>query len=186
MSTRQPTTNELNQLIDTLHDRFNKNKQRHKDCDWSEILQKLKQQPDKMKALYAMEITGGEPDVIGKDKKNGVFIFCDCSPESPAGRRSLCYDVEALDARKENKPTGSAKGLADGMGIELLDEQQYRTLQALGPFDQKTSSWIATPPELRKLGGALFGDHRYGRVFIYHNGVQSYYAARGFRGLLKV
>jgi hypothetical protein len=133
-----------------------------------------------------MEATGGEPDVIGFDNAAGQYVFCDCSPESPAGRRSLCYDRQALDSRKENRPTGSAVETAAAMGVELLDEVQYRRLQQLGEFDTKTSSWIVTPEDVRRLGGALFGDRRYGRVFVYHNGAQSYYAARGFRGLLRL
>lgn len=157
---------------------------RHDGLAWEKILKKLESTPVALKALSAMESTGGEPDVIGQD--NGDFLFCDCSPESPLGRRSLCYDRDALDARKENKPGGSAVEAAVEMGIELLTEEQYRALQQLEAFDTKTSSWIATPQDVRTLGGALFCDRRYGRVFVYHNGAQSYYAARGFRGLLRV
>lgn len=157
---------------------------RHKGMDWSSIEERLK--GEKLWMLQQMEQTGGEPDVVGTDRKTGEYIFMDCSAESPAGRRSLCYDMEALDARKENKPQGSAMGMAAEMGIEILDEAQYRYLQQFGPFDTKTSSWIITPADVRKKGGSLFGDHRYGQVFIYHNGASSYYAARGFRGCLKV
>src|SRR5690606_22877978 len=147
---------------------------------------KLKNQPKKVNALTQMEATGGEPDVIGYDKKTNEYLFCDCSAESPAGRRSTCYDREGLDSRKEHKPEHNAIDLATAIGIELLDEEQYRWLQSLGDFDLKASSWIKTPDNIRKLGGALFGDRRYGQVFVYHNGAQSYYAARGFRGLLRV
>lgn len=151
---------------------------------WEKVLKQLEMKPAALESLSAMEATGGEPDVIGHD--NGAFLFCDCSPESPPGRRSLCYDRDALDARKENKPSGSAIEVAAEMGIELLTEEQYRALQQIEAFDTKTSSWIATPQDVRALGGALFCDRRYGRVFVYHNGAQSYYAARGFRGLLRV
>lgn len=150
------------------------------------VLDRLESIPAALKVLAEMEASGGEPDVIGQDTATGQFIFCDCSPESPAGRRSLCFDDEALNARKENKPRGSAAGLAEAMGVELLSEEQYRALQQLGEFDTKTSSWVATPEDIRSLGGALFCDRRYGKVFVYHNGAQSYYAARGFRGLLRV
>ena len=159
---------------------------RHRGHAWEEIQARLAAHPAALKTLQAMESSGGEPDVIGADPSTGQFIFCDCSAESPSGRRSLCYDGEALDARKENKPQGSAVQAAAEMGIELLDEQQYRDLQQLGEFDLKTSSWVATPEEVRALGGALFCDRRYGKVFVYHNGAQSYYAARGFRGRLRV
>ncbi|MGE4049475.1 MAG: DUF4256 domain-containing protein [Piscinibacter sp.] len=159
---------------------------RHKDLAWPNVLKRLESSPGAMSVLREMEATGGEPDVIEEDMNTGQFIFCDCSPESPLGRRSLCYDQEALDARKENKPVGSAVEAAAAMGVELLAEEQYRALQLLGEFDTKTSSWIATPDDVRSLGGALFCDRRYGRVFVYHNGAQSYYAARGFRGVLRV
>ncbi len=172
------------ELIKTLKDRFQKNKSRHSGIDWDAVQAKLEASPKKLEALQEMESTGGEPDVIGTDKSE--FIFCDCSPESPAGRRSLCYDREALDSRKQAKPAGSAMELASSMGIEMLTEEQYRDLQKLGEFDRKTSSWVSTPAEIRKLGGAIFCDRRYGRVFTYHNGAESYYAARGFRGILKV
>ncbi|HVU96406.1 MAG TPA: DUF4256 domain-containing protein [Puia sp.] len=175
------------QLFGILKARFEKNAARHRGLDWTKVEAKLEDSPEKLVSLYEMEQTGGEPDVIAYDKKTGEYLFADCSPESPKGRRSLCYDDEALDSRKENKPGGSALGMAAAIGIELLTEQQYRDLQQLlGPFDTKTSSWIQTPAKIRKLGGALFGDHRYDTVFVYHNGAESYYAARGFRGLLRV
>lgn len=179
------TARKQDELILTLQARFEKHPQRHKGIAWVDVRSKLENTPVALKSLQAMEATDGEPDVIGRDK-DGRFLFCDCSPEAPAGRRSLCYDREALAARKEAKPKGSAVEMAREMGIELLTEEQYRALQALGEFDLKTSSWISTPPEVRLLGGALFCDRRYGRVFVYHNGAQSYYAARGFRGLLRV
>ena len=173
-------------LLQTLQTRFEKNLNRHPDILWADVQAKLETNPNALKSLHAMEATGGEPDVIGLDPKTGAVTFCDCAKESPTGRRSLCYDRAALDARKENKPKGSAVEMAEEMGIALLTEDQYRALQTLGEFDAKTSSWLATPPALRSLDGAIFGDYRYGRVFIYHNGVQSYYAARGFRGLLSI
>lgn len=173
---------EQDKLLRTLQARFEKNMQRHKGLAWSDVQAKLESNPGALKSLAAMEETGGEPDVIGGDAKAGRFAFCDCSAESPAGRRSLCYDRAALDARKENKPKGSAAETAAAMGIELLTEDQYRDLQKLGEFDTKTSSWIKTPEEIRSRGGALFCDRRYGMVFLYHNGAESYYAARGFRG----
>lgn len=174
------------ELLTLLSTRFEKNMKRHQNLKWSDVLVKLKDAQDKLWSLYEMERTGGEPDVIGYDKKNDEFIFCDCSTESPTGRRSVCYDHEALETRKEHKPENSAVQMAIDMGIELLNEADYRTLQTLGVFDSKTSSWIKTPEDIRKLGGALFADYRYGHVFVYHNGAQSYYAARGFRGLLRV
>lgn len=178
---------ERDQLLRALQSRFEKNMQRHAGLAWSAVLSRLETAPvAALKSLRAMEASGGEPDVIGVEAGSGQFLFCDCAAESPAGRRSLCFDDEALNARKENKPAGSALGMAREMGVELLDEAQYRALQQLGEFDLKTSSWIATPADLRALGGALFCDRRYGRVFTYHNGVQSYYAARGFRALLRV
>lgn len=170
----------------TLRLRFEKNTGRHKGIEWSDVEAKLKAKPEKLSSLLAMEETGGEPDVVGYDKTSGEYIFYDCSPESPAGRRSICYDHEALEARKEHKPANSAVQMAADMGIDLLTEEQYRALQKLGKFDLKTSSWIKTPPEIRKLGGAVFCDRRYDTVFLYHNGAESYYAARGFRGVLKV
>ena len=159
---------------------------RHKGLEWAKVQAKLEANPEKAWSLHEMERTGGEPDVVGQDKKTGEYLFYDCSAESPNGRRSFCYDREALDARKENKPKNSAVGMADAMGIELLTEEQYRELQKLGKFDAKTSSWVRTPSEIRKLGGAIFCDFRYGTVFVYHNGADSYYAARAFRGALRV
>lgn len=160
--------------------------QRHPDLTWAEVQAKLESQPEKLRSLEAMEGTGGEPDVIDDDPGSSQYVFCDCSPESPEGRRSLCYDQEALASRKQNKPRSSAVAMAAEMGVELLDEACYLKLQSLGDFDVKTSSWIATPAEVRRLGGALFGDKRFGRAFIYHNGAEAYYAARGFRAMLKV
>ncbi len=173
-------------LLDALGQRFNRNLHRHPGIDWLAVQARLQAKPQTLLCLEHMEATGGEPDVIGVDEQTGEFTFCDCSPESPAGRRSLCFDRAALDARKENKPGGSVAEIAATLGVELLTEQQYRELQALGEFDKKTSSWIATPPEIRTLGGALFCDRRYGQIFTYHNGAESYYAARGFRGRLRV
>ena len=177
---------ERDALLQALEARFEKNRQRHADVAWKDVRARLVGNAQALKSLHAMEASGGEPDVIGRDADSGAFVFCDCSPESPAGRRSTCYDAQALAARKENKPKDSAVAMADAMGIELLTEQQYRELQTLGEFDTKTSSWIRTPPDVRALDGALFCDRRYGKVFVYHNGAQSYYAARGFRGLLRV
>jgi hypothetical protein len=177
----------LEDLIKTLKERFAKNMHRHAPIDWDSVQAKLKASPaGKIQALHEMENTGGEPDIVGHDEKTGEFIFCDCSPESPTGRRSLCYDRQALDSRKENKPGGNAVEMASSIGIEILTEQQYRELQELGEFDRKTSSWVSTPAKVRDLGGALFCDRRYDHVFVYHNGAESYYAARGFRGRLKV
>lgn len=173
-------------LISTLKSRFTKNMHRHKGYDWSKIEARLKSNTAKLYSLYQMEETGGEPDVVGFDKKTGEYIFYDCAPETPKGRRSICYDAEALASRKEHKPKDSAINMAANMAIELLTEEQYRALQELEAFDTKTSSWIKTPPAIRKLGGALFCDRRYEQVFLYHNGAESYYAARGFRGMLKV
>jgi hypothetical protein len=173
-------------LIALLKSRFEKHKKRHQGLEWTDVQHRLEKSPGKLFSLAQMEKTGGEPDVAGKDTKTGEYIFFDFSPESPQGRRSLCYDQEAFNARKENKPAGSATGMAEEMGIELLDEEQYRELQSLGTVDTKTSGWIRTPPEIRRLGGAVFAEHRYGCVFAYHNGAQSYYAARGFRGSLRV
>jgi hypothetical protein len=177
---------EQQELLGTLQARFQKNMHRHRDMAWPDIQTRLDRSPAALRSLREMESTGGEPDVIGHDRESGAYIFCDCSPESPAGRRSFCYDGEALASRKENKPENSAVDMAAAMGVQLLTEEQYRALQQLGEFDTKTSSWIDTPLALRKLGGALFCDRRYGRVFVYHNGAQSYYAARGFRGTLRV
>lgn len=174
------------QLIKTLKARFEKNTNRHKGIEWKDVQERLQAGKDKLWSLNAMEETGGEPDVVGLDKKTGEYIFFDCSAESPKERRSLCYDHEALEARKENKPRDSAINMAGEMGIEILTEEQYRSLQQFGVFDTKTSSWIKTPADIRKLGGAVFCDRRYNTVFLYHNGADSYYAARGFRGSLKV
>jgi hypothetical protein len=180
------TTQQQQELLRTLEVRFEKNTKRHKGVAWIDVKKRLEGNPAALRSLLEMEKTGGEPDVIGSDTETGNFTFCDCSAESPAGRRSVCYDREALDSRKEHKPEGSAVETAAAMGIDLLTEEQYRELQKLGDFDTKTSSWVATPPDIRKLGGALFCDRRYGKVFTYHNGAQSYYAARGFRGVLRV
>lgn len=174
------------ELLKTLATRFEENMQRHKALKWADVETKLASAPTKLSILAKMEETGGEPDVIGIDKKSGEYIFYDCSPESPTGRRSLCYDRNAWEARKKHKPESNAMDVAKEMGISLLTEEEYRNLQQLGKFDTKTSSWLETPAEIRKLGGAIFGDFRYGQVFIYHNGADSYYAARGFRGSLRV
>lgn len=174
------------ELYRILHLRFEKNRQRHEGLVWAKVQTRLEKNEDKLWSLYEMENTGGEPDVVGYDQETGEILFYDCSAESPKGRRSLCYDREALDARKEYKPANSAMEMATAMGIELLTEEQYRYLQQLGKFDLKTSSWVLTPPAIRKLGGAVFCDRRYDTVFLYHNGAESYYAARGFRGSLRV
>jgi hypothetical protein len=174
------------ELFTTLQARFEKNMARHKGLVWAKVQARLEADPDKLWSLHEMEASGGEPDVVGHDKKTGVYIFYDCSAESPKDRRSFCYDDAALKSRKENKPKNSAMAMADSIGIELLTEAQYRELQKLGEFDTKTSSWVQTPAAIRKLGGALFCDRRYDQVFVYHNGAESYYAARGFRGLLRV
>lgn len=176
------------ELIKVLKYRFEKNMNRHKGLEWARVQEKLehKSSPEKLWSLHEMESTGGEPDVVALDKYTGDFLFYDCSAESPKGRRSVCYDHEALEARKEHKPQNNAVDMATAMGIELLTEEQYRQLQLLGEFDLKTSSWVKTPSEIRKLGGALFCDRRYDHVFVYHNGADSYYAARGFRGMLRV
>jgi hypothetical protein len=174
------------QLLRALKLRFEKNMDRHKGLEWADAQAKLEANAEKLWSLGEMERTGGEPDVVGHDKKTGEYIFYDCSAESPNGRRSLCYDREALESRKENKPKGNAVGMASAMGIELLTEEQYRELQQLGEFDAKTSSWVKTPSAIRKLGGAIFCDRRFNTVFVYHNGAESYYAARGFRGWLRV
>ncbi|MDX5474791.1 MAG: DUF4256 domain-containing protein [Bacillaceae bacterium] len=177
---------QLDVLLTTLKDRFEKNKNRHEALEWAQVQTKLEANPSKVWSLFEMERTGGEPDVVGYDNNTGEYIFYDCSTESPKGRRSLCYDREALEARKKHKPENSAVDMATAMGIELLTEEQYRELQKLGNFDLKTSSWVKTPDYIRKLGGAIFCDRRYDTVFMYHNGADSYYAARGFRGSLKV
>jgi len=176
----------ISELIEILKNRFEKNMHRHKDLKWPEVQIKLEKSTEKLWSLNEMEETGGEPDVIEYDERLNEFVFCDCSPESPKGRRSLCYDRKAWESRKEFKSQSDAETMAKGMGIDILNEEQYRKLQQLGKFDTKTSSWILTPDSIRKLGGAIFGDWRYGQVFIYHNGAESYYAARGFRGLLRV
>jgi hypothetical protein len=173
-------------LIGILKDRFEKNSNRHKDFEWAKVQAKLAAKPEKMWSLNEMEKTGGEPDVVGYDKKTDEYIFYDCSAESPKDRRSFCYDREALDSRKENKPKNSVMDMATAMGIEILTEEQYRELQQLGKFDTKTSSWIKTPDAIRKLGGAIFADYRYDHIFVYHNGAESYYAARAFRGSLRI
>ena len=170
------------ELLGTLKARFEKNMNRHKGLDWTKVLARLESNAERLWSLNEMESTGGEPDVVGHDKKTGEYVFYDCSAESPKGRRSVCYDREALEARKEHKPKDSAVDMASTMGIELLTEEQYRELQQLGEFDTKTSSWVKTPPVIRKLGGALFCDRRYDHVFVYHNGADSYYSARAFRG----
>jgi Protein of unknown function (DUF4256) len=174
------------ELLRALKARFEKNMNRHKGLEWAQVQAKLEANTEKLWSLHEMESTGGEPDVVGHDKKTGEYIFYDCSAESPKGRRSVCYDREALESRKENKPANSAMDMATAIGIELLTEEQYRELQRLGNFDMKTSSWVKTPDAIRKLGGALFCDRRYDTVFVYHNGAESYYAARGFRGSLRV
>jgi hypothetical protein len=183
---KELSSKQREELLATLKARFEKNMPRHKNVTWAEVQARLEGNPQKLWSLHEMEATGGEPDVVGLDKKTGEFIFYDCSAESPKGRRSLCYDRAALDSRKENKPKDNAVDLAAKIGIELLTEEQYRDLQNLGEFDTKTSSWIKTPSRIRDLGGALFCDRRFDTVFLYHNGAESYYAARGFRGSLRV
>ncbi len=186
MSKTNLSSEHSEKLLRALKIRFDKNMGRHKGLEWVKVQARLEANVPKLWSLHEMERTGGEPDVVGYDKKTGEFIFYDCSAESPQGRRSICYDHGALKSRKEHKPKNSAVGMATAMGIELLTEGQYRELQKLGDFDMKTSSWIKTPPDIRKLGGALFCDRRYDTVFVYHNGAESYYAVRGFRGLLIV
>ena len=183
---RELSPEQREELLKALKARFETNMNRHQGLEWADVLAKLDADPGKLWSLNEMERTDGEPDVVGHDTKTGEYIFYDCSAESPKGRRSLCYDREALESRKENKPADSAINLAAAMGLELLTEEQYRELQKLGNFDAKTSSWVKTPSEIRKLGGALFCDRRYNTVFVYHNGAESYYAARGFRGELRV
>src|SRR5918992_445640 len=174
------------EILRALKARFERNMNRHRGLEWAKVQAKLEANTEKLWSLNEMERTGGEPDAVGHDKKTGEYIFYDCSAESPKGRRSVCYDHEALESRKEHKPADSAMGMAAAMGVELLTEEQYRELQKLGEFDTKTSSWLKTPPDIRKLGGALFADRRYDHVFVYHNGAPSYYAARGFRASLRV
>jgi len=186
MSKRKLSPDQRGELLKTLRARFEKNMNRHKGLEWTKVQAKLEANPEKLYSLNEMEITGGEPDVVDHDKKTGEYIFYDCSAESPKDRRSLCYDHEALEKRKEHKPADSAINMATDIGIEILTEEQYRELQKLGKFDMKTSSWVKTPLEIRKLGGAVFCDRRYDTVFLYHNGADSYYAARGFRGSLRV
>jgi hypothetical protein len=185
-STKKLSPQQREELLRALKARFEKHMNRHKGLEWAKVQAKLEANAEKLWSLHEMERTGGEPDVVGHDKKTGEYIFYDCSAESPKGRRSLCYDREALDSRKEFKPEDNAMDMAAGMGVDLLTEEQYRELQKLGNFDLKTSSWVKTPSDIRKLGGALFADRRYDTVFVYHNGAPSYYAARGFRGSLRV
>ena len=186
MSKKKLPPAQSEELLKTLKARFEKNMNRHKGLEWPKVQAKLEANPEKLRVLEEMEITGGEPDVVDNDKKTGEYVFYDCSAESPKDRRSLCYDHEALEKRKEHKPADSAINMATEMGIEILTEEQYRELQKFGKFDTKTSSWVKTPSEIRKLGGAIFCDRRYDTVFLYHNGADSYYAARGFRGSLRV
>ena len=183
---KELSSEQRQELLRALKARFEKNMNLHQGLEWSKVQTKLEANAEKLWSLHEMERTGGEPDVVGHDKKTGEYIFCDCSAESPKGRRSICYDGEALESRKENKPADSAMDMALAMGIELLTEEQYRELQKLGDFDTKTSSWVKTPADIRRLGGALFCDRRFDTVFVYHNGAESYYAARGFRGSLRV
>ena len=183
---KELSSEQRKELLSALKTRFEKNMNRHKGLEWAKVQAKLEANTKKLWSLNEMERTGGEPDVVGQDKKTSEYIFFDCSAESPKGRRSICYDREALESRKEHKPENNAIDMAAAMGIELLTEEQYRALQKLGNFDAKTSSWVQTPPDIRKLGGALFVDFRYGNVFVYHNGAESYYGARGFRGSLRV
>ena len=185
-STKELSPEQREEILSTLKARFQRNMIRHKDLEWANAQARLEASPGKLWSLNEMERTGGEPDVVGHDKKTGEHIFYDCAAESPKGRRSLCYDREAMESRKENKPKGNAMDLAAAMGIELLTEEQYRELQKLGEFDTKTSSWVRTPSAIRKLGGALFCDRRFDTVFVYHNGAESYYAARAFRGSLRL
>jgi hypothetical protein len=185
-SQKQLTLTQSEGLLNVLKTRFEKNKSRHQNIEWPAVQTKLEAHPDKLWSLNEMENTGGEPDVVGYDEFTNEYLFYDCSAETPKGRRSICFDREALESRKEHQPANSAMDMANEMGIELLSEEEYRALQQLEAFDTKTSSWIVTPPNIRKLGGALFADYRYATVFVYHNGAQSYYAARGFRGKLRV
>jgi len=186
MAKKELSLEQVEELLNTLQGRFEKNMNRHSDLEWAKVQAKLEANPSKLWSLHQMEVTDGEPDVVGYDKEKDEYIFFDCSAESPKGRRSVCYDREALEARKKHKPENSAMDMATEMGIELLTEEQYRALQELGNFDLKTSSWVQTPAAIRKLGGAIFCDRRYDTVFMYHNGADSYYGARGFRGSLRV
>lgn len=186
MPKKKLAAKEVEDLLGTLKSRFEKNTKRHKGLEWTDVEARLRANPEKLWSLNEMENSGGEPDVVAHDKKTGEYLFCDCAAESPKGRRSICYDPEALESRKEHKPKDSAIAMAKAMGIEILTEEDYRELQRLGEFDLKTSSWVQTPSDIRKLGGALFCDRRYGKVFVYHNGAESYYGARGFRGSLKI
>src|SRR5712664_1222498 len=186
MSNVTITKKQSEEILTVLKARFEKNMNRHKGLEWAKVQAKLEANTEQLRSLHEMERTGGEPDVVGHDKKTGEYIFYDCSAESPKGRRSVCYDREALESRKEHKPQNNAIDMAAAMDIELLSEEQYRALQKLGNFDTKTSSWVKTPSDIRKLGGAIFADFRYGNVFVYHNGAESYYAARAFRGSLRV
>lgn len=186
MPTQELPPDQQHDLLRTLKTRFANHPTRHEGLTWADVQARLEANAEKLRSLHEMERTGGEPDVIGRDERTGEYLFCDCSAESPSGRRSVCYDREGQDSRKEHAPAHNAVDLAAAMGIELLTEEQYQALQQFGPFDVKTSSWLKTPADIRSLGGALFGDFRYGRVFVYHNGAQSYYAARAFRGSLRV
>ena len=186
MASKKLSAKERDELVGVLKVRFEKNPKRHEGIGWADVQARLETNTGKLWSLHEMERTGGEPDVVGRDEKSGELIFVDCSAESPKGRRSVCYDAQALEERKEHKPADSAVNMAETMGIELLSEEEYRKLQQLGKFDMKTSSWVKTPSRIRKLGGALFCDRRYDTVFVYHNGAQSYYAARGFRGALTI
>jgi hypothetical protein len=186
MATRKLSAEQRSELLTLLKSRFEKNVQRHAGIDWADVETRLTKDNGKLWSLHEMERTGGQPDVVGQDEATGELLLVDCSAESPAGRRSVCYDAEALDARREHKPADSAMNMAATMGIEILSEEEYRKLQQIGEFDTKTSSWVRTPARIRKLGGALFCDRRYDTVFVYHNGAQSYYAARGFRGMIRV
>jgi hypothetical protein len=183
---RELSSSQREELLDVLKARFEKNTNRHQGLEWAKVRAKLEAAPEKLWSLQEMESTGGEPDVVGYDKKADEYVFFDCSPQSPKGRYSLCYDREALDSRKAHKPKNSATDMAEAMGVELMTEDQYHELQKLGDFDTKSSSWLKTPADVRKLGGAIFGDRRFGRVFIYHNGAESYYSGRGFRSSLRV
>ena len=185
-NSKKLSAGQRDELLGVLMARFEKNMSRHEGLEWPEVQARLETSSERLWSLHEMERTGGEPDVVGQDAGTGEYVFFDCSAESPSGRRSVCYDREALESRKEHRPEDSAMDMAGGMGIELLTEEQYRELQKLGKFDTKTSSWVKTPTDIRKLGGALFADFRYGKVFVYHNGAESYYAARAFRGSLRV